>query len=116
MIIEIYQITGENCITQEDGEDVYNKIHPALLKGEEKVELDFNNVKVFASTFFNQSIGRLLEDIAPKTLNELLSFSNLSEIGDSVLRKVIDNAKRYYSDPNFKKAHDETMSERLNDV
>jgi len=35
MKIEILPITGENCITIEDGQTIYDKIYPQLKAGHE---------------------------------------------------------------------------------
>lgn len=52
---------GANCITLDDGQQVYNAIHPELTAGH-PVELDFDRVEIFASPFFNAAIGQLLKD------------------------------------------------------
>ena len=105
-------IGSEDAITLDDGQMVYDRIHPALAAGQ-TVELDFAGVNVFAFPFFNASVGQLLRDLEPDDLNRLLSVSNLGPVGDMVLRRVIQNAKRYHRDPDYHKAIDqvlETMS------
>jgi hypothetical protein len=105
-------IGNEDAITLSDGQMVYDRIHPVLV-ARQTVELDFAGVDVFGYPFFNASIGQLLRDIEPDDLNRLLSVSNLGPVGDMVLRRVIQNAKRYYRDPDYRKAVDqviETMS------
>ena len=62
------------------------------------MELDFTKVGVFASPFFNVAIGQLLRDIKSEDLNRLLKVSNMTPAGLAVLRRVIENSKRYYSD------------------
>jgi hypothetical protein len=91
----VRETTGEDAITMDDGQAVHDRIKPELVAGSE-VELDFDGVAVFASPFFNAAIGQLLKDIDPETLNRLLRVENLNALGHDVLRRVIDNSKRYY--------------------
>lgn len=103
-------IGGEDAITPEDGQRVYDEIHPALNKAE-SVQLDFTGVKVFASPFFNAAVGQLMKDLKPDDLNRLLRLENLAPAGVSVLRRVIENAKRYYAEPNYREAQIRVLKE-----
>ena len=53
--------------------------------------------KSLLPAFFNAGIGRLLSDLTSETLNSLLNFEHLSESGNRVLHRVIENAKEYYA-------------------
>lgn len=110
MTYKIYDIVGEYAISADGGQKIYNQINPKLLAGD-SVELDFTGVKVFASPFFNFAIGQLLKDIAADDLNRLLSFTCLNDNGQKVLERVIANAKRYYCDPQYRKAVDTVLEE-----
>lgn len=110
---EILTLVGKNCITPGDGQKVYDLVHPELL-AEHQVELDFTGVEIFASPFFNFAIGQLLRDIQLTTLNRLLKFSNLNTVGKQILKLVIENSKRYYSDQNFRSRVDQVISEQAN--
>jgi STAS-like domain of unknown function (DUF4325) len=103
MHIRISDMVGEYAITAEDGDLVFQPVHEALVAGED-VEVDFEGVAVFASPFFNAAIGRLLEDISQETLRARLRLHNLSSDGHDVVRRVIENAKGFYSDPNRRQA------------
>lgn len=107
----IHSKLGENCITLDDGQLVYDVIYPELIAGK-PVELDFDKVKIFASPFFNFAIGRLLKDIEPDVLNRLLVVKNLHADGMAVLKQVIENSKQYYRDGNIRKTLDEIMLEQ----
>lgn len=96
MKMNVVKIIGEYAITIEDGTKIYRLVFSELISGKE-VELDFEGVEIFASPFFNAAIGQLLQDIEPAELNKLLSFTNLSQFGRKILRRVIANAKEYYS-------------------
>jgi hypothetical protein len=108
-IIVINEI-GKNCITASDGQKIYKLIFPLLHK-EQMVELDFNGVEIIASPFFNAAIGYLIKDISNEKLNELLNISNLIPTGKEVLKKVIENSKRYYlnGENNIRKILDEAL-------
>lgn len=93
--IIVKDVVGENAISIQSGQKLYFKIHEKLKKGE-VIVLDFDGVGIFASPFFNASIGLLLQDIELESLKALLSFNNLNEIGRDLLNHVIDNAIEYY--------------------
>jgi hypothetical protein len=114
MKIEIKKIIGENCITLDDGTKIYDIIYPELVR-DQTIELDFKDVKVFATPFFNAAIGQLLKNNAPEKLNRLLFISNLIPAGMISVKKVIDNAKQYYTDPNIKRATDDVITEQSKD-
>lgn len=94
--IEVKKLIGENAMTLDDGEVLFRQIHELLVRGE-TVELDFEGVEIFATPFFNAGIGRLLADLKPEILKAHLKIQHLSALGDRVLRRVIENAKEYYS-------------------
>ena len=108
MKIDVHKIIDENCITLEDGQKIFDLIHPELTAGN-AVELDFENVTVLASPFLNSAIGRLLKDIKPDNLNRLLKITNLVPAGLTVLKRVIENSKEYYSNGAVRKALDEVL-------
>lgn len=110
MSYKIYEITGEYATDADSGQQVYDLIHSQLLS-DQSVELDFSGVNVFASAFFNFAIGQLLKDLSSDSLNELLKITNLTPNGYSVLNRVVDNAKHYYSDVKYQKAVDTVLEE-----
>ena len=114
MKVEMSTLVGENCITLDQGHQVYEKIHPELKSGR-GVELDFAGVRVFASPFFNAAIGRLLQDITAPDLNRLLKVEHLSPAGLDVLRHVIENSKQYYSNPAARSALDKILADHDSD-
>jgi hypothetical protein len=115
MMIKVVSAVGENCITVEDGERVYQAIHPELSCGHD-VTLDFTGVSVFASPFFNAAIGQLLRDVPAESLQSHLHVVGLSAYGNHVLGRVIDNAKRYYTNPHFRDSVEKVLAEQANDA
>lgn len=112
--LEIRNFVGERCVTSEDGQRVYEIIHPKLVSGE-KVCLDFEGAAIFASPFFNFAIGQLLKDLKPDDLNQLLKVEHLSPDGMLLWRRVVKNAKEYYTNIETKKAVDETLKQQAED-
>jgi len=108
MDLKIKDFVGERCITMDSGKRVYELIHP-LLKNGESVHLDFEGVRIYASPFFNIAIGQLLKDLKSDDLNRLLKIDGMSNDGNMVLRRVIENSKEYYTNPNSRKAVDEVL-------
>ncbi len=111
MIFKVYEITGEYAITADAGQKLYEQVHPCLLAAE-PVMLDFTHVRIFASPFFNFAIGQLLRDIPRDDLNQLMEFSELSHNGQILLEHVIENAKHYYSDEEYRHAVDAVITEK----
>lgn len=111
MKLNIYELFGENCMTQQAGQQLYEKIHPEL-QANQPVELDFAGVKRFLSVFFNFAIGQLLRDIKAEDFDRLLSVKNLTPIGQQTYDRVLENAKRYYSEPQYRQAVDEMVEEQ----
>lgn len=95
MKIIVKEIVGENAISMQSGKLLYEKISSPILSGKE-VETDFDGVVLFASPFFNASIGLLIKDIAVTDLQKKLKISNLSSVGRELLNLVISNAINHY--------------------
>lgn len=109
--IVVSQLIGGYGVTLEDGEAVYDAIHP-LLSQDVDVTLDFRDVTIFASPFFNAAIGRLVSEFSAKQLNDRLHFVKLSAAGQSTLQRVIENARAYQNDPGLRDAVDRVLDEQ----
>ncbi|NER51337.1 MAG: STAS-like domain-containing protein [Symploca sp. SIO1A3] len=97
-------------MTTEDGQRVYDLIHPKLLE-EQPVELDFTGVEIAAPPFLNFAIGQLLKDIQPEAINRLLPRRNLNPLDEEALAFIIDECQQYYSDPEFRSRVDQVIYE-----
>ena len=106
----VCEMVGEDAITLDDGQSIHDQIRPELLAGHE-VDLDFDGVAVFASPFFNAAIGQLLKDLQPDDLNRLLRVLNINPTGRDVLRRVVENAKKYYASPDYREAQSKVLRE-----
>ncbi|MEK5278741.1 MULTISPECIES: STAS-like domain-containing protein [Paenibacillus] len=110
MEYKIQDIIGENCITREDGEKLYNLIFHDLKDGN-KVTLDFINIGVFTSPFFNTAIGPLFRDFSREDLRDHLIFENLNSVGRNLVKIVIENSSKYFSDEQYRRVHDNILSQ-----
>ena len=81
-----------------------------LTEGRE-VTLNFEGVKQFASPFFNTAIGQLLKDIKDDDFERLLHFEKLSKDSRLVVSQVIENAKNYHRNVDYKKMVDSILQE-----
>ena len=115
MRIQLRQLVGERCITQDQGKVLFSKIQPALVSGE-SVTIDFAGVKVLLSLFLNNSIGPLFHDFDGQQLDALLKFENLSSSQRETLDHVLENAEAYYRDPATRKAVDDTLTKMLEEM
>ncbi|MEL6383360.1 MAG: STAS-like domain-containing protein, partial [Cyanobacteria bacterium J06626_18] len=80
MRLLVYDITGNNAMTREAGEAVYDIIHPLLLE-KQPVELDFTGVHRYLTVFFNFSVGQLYGDVDADILSSLLKVAGLNSVG-----------------------------------
>lgn len=110
MKLDVRDRIGEYAITLEDGQLIYELIHPELAAGH-RVDLDFSGVEIFASPFFNAAFGQLVKDVSSDDLNRLLNIKGLVPEGASVLRRVIQNSKRYYEDRRLRDAMNAALNQ-----
>lgn len=94
--IKVFDLIGKNAISMQSGTKLNNAISGTLLKGE-TVEIDFAGVSLFASPFFNASVGILLKDITIDKLMHNMKIVNCNDIGISLLNTVIQNAINFYN-------------------
>lgn len=95
----IFEKIGPNAISMSNGDKIREFIEVNLDAGHD-VALNFDKVSVFATPFFNASIGTLLKDRDISVLQKRMEFLNLNEHGRKLLNLVIDNAIKFYSDKN----------------
>lgn len=110
MEFKVIDHVGQRCITKNQGQQVYDLIHPLLLNGE-TVTLDFEGVKQFASPFFNTAIGQLLKDIKDDDFERLLHFEKLGKDSRLVVTQVIENAKNYHRNIDYKQMVDSILQQ-----
>jgi STAS-like domain of unknown function (DUF4325) len=112
MRYRIQNLIGDYCVTLQSGQEIYDRIKPLLI-AKQPVVLDFLGIQAYACPFFNYAIGQLLKDIPYEDLSRLVQYTNISSVGSKVLEVVLDSAKRYYSDENYRQAVNEVREEEL---
>lgn len=113
--IEIANIIGEFSITPDDGQRVYERIYPALREGR-AVLLDFTGVRVLASPFLNMAVGQLLQDVPYDDVSRCLQTKGLTPHDDTLLRRVVENARDYYTNPVAQRALDKAIANAAEDM
>lgn len=96
MKIDVAQIVGKTAVSREGGLKLKSALDEAM-KSDQKIELDFQTVQIYASPFFNTAIAPYLGSMDFEELREKISFQNLSPIGKRLLNQVIHNAIAFYS-------------------
>lgn len=101
MIVEksVYQIVGSSlCIEVYDGKKVYDVISK-LLTQRKNVILSFMNVRVLTTSFLDTAIGLLYKDFSEEYIRKYLKIAELSTADIDLFKRVVENAKRFYKNP-----------------
>jgi hypothetical protein len=102
-------IGGPICVTVDDGQKVFDILHQAITDNV-RLEVSFEGIDLIISAFLNIAIGQLYGDFTAEQIDSMLSYTHLAEDDKGLLRLVIDNALRYYSNP---KGYDNAVREVL---
>jgi len=105
VIVRVFDIVGGPlCVSAEDGQRVHDKILPLLKQGQ-KVVLSFEQVETVISAFLNAAIGQLYGEFPEDRIRELVSVRDMDQNDLPILKRVVENAKVFFSDPDrFKRA------------
>ena len=110
--INIYNIIGNSfAIEAEDGEIVYKRIEKSFDEMR-VVILDFQNIEMLTSAFLNTSIGQLYGKYPSEIMKSSLSVENMLPEDVILLKRVVETAKLFYSDPDrLKKSIDDILGD-----
>ena len=109
--IKVADLIGSSlCISAEDGQKVFGKVEQ-LVKDGKQVTISFENVTMLISLFMNVAIGQLYGSFSEETIRAQLKVEGLSSDDMELLKRVVDNAKKYYSN---KKSYDDAWLEEDN--
>jgi hypothetical protein len=112
VIVRIFDIVGGAlCVSADDGQRVHDKIVPLLRDGT-PVALSFEQVETLITTFLNAAIGQLYGEFPEDRIREMVSVRDMDEEDQALLKRVVDSAKKYFSNP---KAFDEAWREEMGD-
>lgn len=97
--ISIFEVVGSPlCVTSSDGQKVYQRV-TAALKADRDVLLSFRNVTALTAAFLNAAIGQLYGTFNEKHIRDLLKVEDVEQNDLALLKRVVDNAKLYFKDP-----------------
>lgn len=86
------------CISSDDGQKVYDKIEE-LLNQDKSVTISFDRVSTLISLFLNVAIGQLYGTFTEDKIRSLVEVEGLEGDDLEMLKRVVDNAKKYFADP-----------------
>ena len=111
VIIRVSDIVGGSlCISSEDGQIIHDKIAPLLREGY-NVVLSFDRVETLISAFLNAAIGQLYGEFSEEKIRSSFTVRDMSQEDMSLLKRVVDNAKIYFKDPEQYKKVVQPLSE-----
>ncbi|MBN1596455.1 STAS-like domain-containing protein [candidate division FCPU426 bacterium] len=113
VVVGIYSIVGSSfCVASDDGQKVFDRVK-TLMENGKKIRLSFLNVESLTSAFLNAAIGQLYGKFTEDQIKDgLLPPSNIEPDDLALLKRVVENAKKYFSDPErFDRAKREVIGE-----
>lgn len=97
VIIKVADIIGDTfCITHDDGQKIFEKL-VSLLKEGKHVTISFERVRIIVCSFLNVAIGQLYGTFTEEQIRKQLQILDLVNDNLEILKRVVDNAKRYYA-------------------
>lgn len=100
IVVRVFDVVGGPlCVASDDGNLVHDKIAPLLREGK-KVALSFAQVDTVISAFLNAAIGQLYGEFKEDEIRERLSVRDIAPEDLVLLKRVVENAKAYFKDPN----------------
>lgn len=82
------------ALAEDDGAALYDKIDNIISNGE-PTEVDFEGIALFATPFFNTSIGRVILNYGVDRFDSLVKVVNLDELGIETYEHSRANAISY---------------------
>lgn len=68
-----------------------------LLRQDGRIQIDFSDIKIFTTLFFNIALTKYIVQFGPKEYEDKFEVLNLSEVGQSTYQHSFDNAVEYYN-------------------
>ena len=110
--ISVYEVVGSTlCVASDDGQKVHDRVATALDNGR-LATISFLNVTGLTSAFLNAAIGQLYGSHSEEEIRALLSVQDMEDDDLALLKRVVETAKLYFSDPqHFRQVAREVMVE-----
>ncbi len=97
--VRIIDVVGSSlAVSAEDGQAVHDKIAPVMREGQ-AVGLSFQGIDTVISAFLNAAIGQLYGEFPEEKIRELFSVKDMAPEDVALLKRVVENAKSYFRDP-----------------
>lgn len=91
-------VGGPLCVASNDGQKVYDRL-TAALKADRQVVLSFHRITTLTAAFLNAAIGQLYGTFSEKQIRSRLKVKDVESDDLALLKRVVDNAKLYFKDP-----------------
>ena len=97
--LSLLEIVGSPfCVAIEDGQKVHSEIARAFDEGSVAI-VSFLGVQRLTTAFLNAAIGQLYNEYDEALIKDRLKVSDLEKAEAHLLKKVVDNAKVFFSNP-----------------
>lgn len=97
MYINISKEINKNAVSMESGSVLYTIIFNEMQQNDKKIVIDFGDLNLIASPFFNASISYLLKDYSIQDVLKRLELVNLPDYARKILNVSIQNALEHYN-------------------
>ena len=103
--VRVLDVIGSSlAVSADDGQAVHEKIAPLMREGR-AVRLSFQGIDTLITAFLNGAVGQLYGEFSEAQIRELLSVKDMAPEDVPLLKRVVDNAKRYFANrPAFDQA------------
>lgn len=97
--LSLTRITGSPfCVAIQDGNKLKKEI-AASFDRDEPVEVSFEGVRRLTTAYLNAAIGQLYNEDHEAKIRRLISVVDVSQEDLRLLARVVENAKKFFSDP-----------------
>jgi hypothetical protein len=96
--ISLFEVVGSTfCVASDDGQKVYDRL-AVVLEKDQRVAISFHNVTALTAAFLNAAVGQLYGTFKEK-IRSLLKVENMEQDDLALLKRVVENAKLYFKNP-----------------
>ena len=110
--VSMFEVVGSPfCVASSDGQTICDHL-TAALKADRRIALSFRNVTTLTAAFLNTAIGQLYGMFSEEQIRSRLKVVDVEPDDLALLKRVVDNAKLYFKDPQrFNRVIQETMED-----
>lgn len=112
--IHIRELIGFECLTAQDGKQLFELLSDKI-KHKTPITVDFQDVRICTTPFFNASFGRLVERWSPEEINQRVRCVHMKRDARKMLLRVLQNANQYFNDEKYRRAIGESTDRLLSE-